>query len=107
MMEGFFLKTRDGAVHQVAGRQGIPLMEIIRDAGFHELAAVCGGCLSCATCHVYVEFPECGAGVGDPGCDEDALLDCSDYRQPNSRLSCQIPFTSALAGISVAIAPDE
>jgi ferredoxin len=104
MIQGFFLKTRDGSVHQVAGREGIALMEIIRDAGFHELAAVCGGCLSCATCHVYVEAP---CGVAGPGCDEDALLDCSDVRQPNSRLSCQIPYSGALAGISVTIAPDE
>ena len=105
MIQGFWLKTRDGAVHQVDGREGIPLMEIIRDAGFHELAAVCGGCLSCATCHVYVDGSTCG--IGKPGCDEDALLDCSDLRQPNFRLSCQIPFTSALAGLSVTIAPDE
>lgn len=30
-------------------------METIRDAGVDELLALCGGCCSCATCHVYVD----------------------------------------------------
>jgi 2Fe-2S ferredoxin len=34
---------------------GRTVMEVIRDAGFDELLALCGGCCSCATCHVYVD----------------------------------------------------
>jgi ferredoxin, 2Fe-2S len=67
---------------------------------------LCGGCCSCATCHVYVES---GSSFSLPPMkdDEDDLLDCSDHRAANSRLSCQIPFTDALSGLTVRIAPED
>jgi 2Fe-2S ferredoxin len=96
--------TRNGDQSTVDAAVGMTVMEIIRDAGFYELIARCGGSMSCATCHVY---------VGDDGSislpaiseDEDDLLDGSDHRRPESRLSCQIPFTDALDGLHVTIAP--
>ena len=39
--------------------------------------------------------------------DEDDLLDSSDTRQDNSRLSCQIPVTDALDGLAVTVAPED
>ena len=39
-------------VDAIVGRS---LMEVIRDNGFDELLALCGGCCSCATCHVHVD----------------------------------------------------
>jgi len=30
-------------------------MEAIRDSGIDEIAAIRGGCCSCATCHVHVD----------------------------------------------------
>jgi 2Fe-2S ferredoxin len=101
------LRTRDGAVHRIAGRQDVPLMEIIRDAGFDELMAMCGGCLSCATCHVYVDHVPEGAAMPEVACDEDGLLDGSDHRRPASRLSCQIRYCRSMAGIALTIAPEE
>ena len=41
------------------------------------------------------------------GNDEDDLLDSSDHRQPNSRLSCQIRFAEALDGLKVTIAAED
>ena len=46
---------RSGASTEVEADNGLSLMEIIRDDGFDELLALCGGCCSCATCHVHVE----------------------------------------------------
>ena len=66
--------------------------------------ALCGGCCSCATCHVYVAD---GFDAGKAGADEDDLLDSSDHKTPASRLSCQIAFTSALDGLKVTIAPED
>jgi hypothetical protein len=37
--------------------------------------------------------------------DENDLLDSSEYRQPNSRLSCQVQLTDDLDAIRVRIAP--
>ena len=39
--------------------------------------------------------------------DEDELLEGSPYRRPNSRLSCQVPFSAAFNCISVEIAPED
>ncbi len=98
--------TRDGAVREIDGSVGLSVMEAIRDGGIDELAAVCGGCCSCATCHVYVE-PGFEAVLPAMSDDESDLLDTSDRREPRSRLSCQIPLSSALEGLRVVIAPED
>src|SRR3546814_7506895 len=73
-MAKLIVVTRDGTEHEIEGDTSLPVMENIRDAGFDELLALCGGCCSCATCPVHVE-----AGNGDaiPALseDEDELLD--------------------------------
>jgi len=89
----------------VDAANGQSLMEAIRDGGVDELLALCGGCCSCATCHVIVDEADY-ARVGPPGTDEEDLLDGSDHRTATSRLSCQIPFTAALDGLRVTIAQE-
>jgi 2Fe-2S ferredoxin len=81
-------------------------MEAIRAAGMDELLAMCGGCCSCATCHVYVD-PGFMALLPERSGDENALLDSSTHRHDNSRLSCQLRLTDELRGIRVVIAPEE
>jgi 2Fe-2S ferredoxin len=81
-------------------------MENIRNAGIDELMALCGGCCSCATCHVYVD-PDMKDALAPMSADEDALLDSSSYRSPTSRLSCQIPFEPGLDGLRVTISPED
>ena len=98
--------TRDGTEKTVEGRAGWSVMENIRDNGFDELLALCGGCCSCATCHVHVD-PEWSEAVGPAGADEDDLLDTSDHRLGTSRLSCQIEFGPELDGLRVTIAPED
>jgi 2Fe-2S ferredoxin len=97
---------RDGTERTVEGRRGWSVMENIRDSGFDELLALCGGCCSCATCHVHVD-EEWLAALPPMGEDEDDLLDSSDHRQANSRLSCQIEFSDALDGLRARIAPED
>jgi len=94
-----------GATRSVDSAAGFSVMEVIRTAGFDDLLALCGGCCSCATCHVIVDEADF-AMVGPAGTDEEDLLDGSDERQPTSRLSCQIPFTAALDGLRVTIAKE-
>jgi ferredoxin, 2Fe-2S len=105
-MAKLIVVTRDGAEHEVAGQPGLSVMEIIRDAGFDELLALCGGCCSCATCHVHVD-PAHAAQVAPMSADEDDLLDSSDHRDATSRLSCQLPFSDALDGLKVRIAEED
>ena len=98
--------TRDGAERDVEAKAGWSVMENIRDNGFDELLALCGGCCSCATCHVHVDQDWFGR-LTPRGADEDDLLDTSDHRIATSRLSCQIVFTPELDGLRVTIAPED
>lgn len=97
--------TREGEQVRVEGDEGLTVMEVIRDNGIYELLAQCGGCCSCATCHIYVD-PDFENRVAPIGEDEDDLLDGSSHRTERSRLSCQIPFTNDLDGLRVTIAPE-
>ena len=105
-MSRLTVTTRKGATRQVESERGLSVMEVIRDAGFDELLALCGGCCSCATCHVHVDadwLPKLPPMSGD----EDDLLDSSANRNATSRLSCQIPFSDALDGLAVTIAAED
>jgi 2Fe-2S ferredoxin len=78
------------------------LMEAIRQAGVEDLAAICGGCLSCATCHVHVAR-ECLPLLPAMSAEENELLSYSDKRSDNSRLSCQIPLSVELNRLQVTV----
>lgn len=98
--------TRAGVESTVEAAEGLTVMEAIRDNGFDELLALCGGCCSCATCHVHVD-PAFADRLPRMSEDEDDLLESSDHRDATSRLSCQIPFTADLDGLRVTIAPED
>ena len=105
-MAKLIIVGRDGTEQTVEGKTGWSVMENIRNAGFDELLALCGGCCSCATCHCHVD-EEWLAVLPPMQGDEDDLLDSSSHRQPNSRLTCQIEFGEALDGLRVQIAPED
>lgn len=97
--------TRAGETRPIVVSPQGSLMEAIRDNGFDELLASCGGCCSCATCHVIVDAGDLSR-LPPMSSDEDSLLDDADCRAPGSRLSCQIPLSPTLEGLSLRIAPE-
>ncbi|MGC4252782.1 MAG: 2Fe-2S iron-sulfur cluster-binding protein [Sphingobium sp.] len=105
-MPKLIVVNREGDEKAVDGDSGLSVMEIIRDNGFDELLALCGGCCSCATCHVYVD-PAFADKLPAMSEDENDLLDSSDERNEQSRLSCQIKFSDDLDGLRVTIAPED
>lgn len=105
-MPKLIVVTRDGEEREVIGEAGLSVMEVIRDNGFDELLALCGGCCSCATCHVHVD-PDFTGDLPAMSEDEDDLLDSSSHRDAHSRLSCQLQFTTALDGLRVRIAEED
>lgn len=98
--------NRDGSSRAIEAKAGHSLMEAIRDNGFDELLALCGGCCSCATCHVIVD-EALVSKLPPMNDDENDLLDSSEHRTANSRLSCQVPVTPDLDGMTVAIAAED
>jgi 2Fe-2S ferredoxin len=105
-MPRLIVVTREGETREIQGDTGLSVMEVIRDAGIDELLALCGGCCSCATCHVHVDsdYADKLPPMSD---DENELLAISDDRDESSRLSCQLPFTDALDGMVVTIAKED
>jgi 2Fe-2S ferredoxin len=99
-----WLTRRDGSQEAVDARTGRSLMLNIRKPG--QIQAICGGCASCGTCHVYVaedwidRLPPIQP-------EEETVLAFSDWREPNSRLSCQIKVTDDLEGLCVTVAPED
>lgn len=105
-MPQIIVTTRDGAERKIEGKTGISLMENLRNAGIDELLALCGGCCSCATCHVYVDDAFIDR-IPPATEDESDLLDSSMHRLPSSRLSCQISVSDAVEGLRVTISPED
>jgi ferredoxin, 2Fe-2S len=105
LMARMIVVDRDGKEHEVEGKSGLKIMEILRELDYG-VAAICGGLCSCATCHIYVD-PVWADRLPKPQSDEMELLkELSDYKEATSRLSCQVDFTDTLNGLKVTIAPD-
>jgi ferredoxin, 2Fe-2S len=78
---------------------GISLMNAAVANNVRGVVGECGGCLSCATCHVYVDDAWLEK-VGPPEGIEDAMLEITESpRTSASRLSCQITASEALDGL--------
>ena len=100
------LTRRSGEILKFQGTEGFSLMEAIREAGVDELEATCGGCCSCATCHVFVgNIPAQVSSIMSE--DEDDLLSGATHRQGTSRLSCQVILSEDMEGMQVSIAPED
>ena len=97
---------RDGTERVIEGMAGMSVMEALREGGCDEVQAVCGGCCSCATCHVYVD-PDFADRLPPMSRDEAGMLEGLSHRTPQSRLSCQLPVTAAMSGLRVTVAPEE
>lgn len=97
---------RNCVVRTLDAAMDCSLMDTLRD-GNTGIEGTCGGAMSCGTCHVYVDaewLAQLPARTEDEQMMLDAIAEFVEIR-PTSRLSCQIPMHSALAGIKVTIAP--
>ena len=97
-----FVTDLDGKEHALEAVEGWRVMEIIRDYGL-SIKAECGGCCSCATCHVYVDQEWLGK-IPAMRADEEEMLDEAFDLEDNSRLSCQIILDESMDGLRVTLA---
>ena len=97
------LTAHNGVTTSIEAKIGNSLMEAATSVNVDGIAADCGGLMTCATCHVYVD-DAFASQLGVPDADEVAMLAfTAEPRQPNSRLSCQITLSSALNGLTVKL----
>ncbi len=89
----------NGTRHDVAANSGESLMRAATNAGVEGIAADCGGCMTCATCHVIVDAAWADR-LPPISPDEESMLEMTAVpRQPTSRLSCQITLYPTLDGL--------
>ncbi len=90
----------DGTRREVEATAGNSLMLAAVSNKLPGIDADCGGCCSCATCHVFVDKDWLDR-LPPMREDEDDMLDMTDNRRENSRLSCQITIGEELDGLVV------
>jgi ferredoxin, 2Fe-2S len=89
----------DGRAHALQAKTGQSLMRAATAAGIEAIAADCGGLMSCATCHVFID-PAWAAQLPPAGADEASMLEMTAApREATSRLACQIELEPALDGL--------
>lgn len=101
-MGGVTFVEHNGTERQVEVADGTSLMQAALDHSVPGILGDCGGNLTCATCHGYVD-EAWQAKLAPPSKDEIAMLEFAVEPRPNSRLTCQIKMSAAIDGIVVQL----
>jgi ferredoxin, 2Fe-2S len=98
---------RDGIESVVEISSGVSVMLAAVRNGIAGIDGECGGCLDCATCHVYVDGEQL-SHLPAPKEDELELLGAvTTTRKPNSRLSCQLKAPFPVTPLTVYVPETE
>ncbi|MEF9411843.1 2Fe-2S iron-sulfur cluster-binding protein [Rhodococcus sp. IITD102] len=97
----------DGTKHDVEAKVGASAMETAVKLGVPGIVGECGGGLSCATCHVFVDPGQIELVGAAEDFEEEMLEDAVTPATDCSRLSCQIRMTEELDGLILTIAPEQ
>jgi ferredoxin, 2Fe-2S len=92
---------KNGNEAEVEAPNGLSVMEVSHKHGI-DIEGACGGCLSCATCHVIVR-PDWFEKLAEKKEEEEDMLDLAFGLKKTSRLSCQIVMSDELDGLVVAL----
>ncbi len=82
-----------GETRTVAAEPGDSVMETAVRSGVPGIVAECGGSLSCATCHVFVDPVDLESLPPMEDMEDEMLYGAAVDRTDRSRLSCQIRVT--------------
>jgi ferredoxin, 2Fe-2S len=91
----------DGQRREVEAAEGESVMQAALNNLVDGIVGECGGDLSCATCHVYVD-PEWVPALPEADANEEDMLEATSEEPTKfSRLSCQIKCDTKLDGLVV------
>lgn len=82
-----------GESRVVEATVGDSVMETAVRNGVPGIVAECGGSLSCATCHVFVDEADLTSLPPMEEMEDEMLWGAAQDRKDNSRLSCQLKVT--------------
>jgi ferredoxin, 2Fe-2S len=85
-----------GESRTIEANPGDSVMETAVRNGVPGIVAECGGSLSCATCHVFVDESQLDQLPEMDEMEDEMLYGAAVDREDNSRLSCQIPITEGM-----------
>lgn len=85
-----------GQSRTIEANPGDSVMETAVRNGVPGIVAECGGSLSCATCHVFVDESQLDQLPEMDEMEDEMLYGAAVEREDNSRLSCQIPVTEGM-----------
>ncbi len=85
-----------GSARVVEANVGDSVMETAVRNGVPGIVAECGGSLSCATCHVFVDEADFAALPPMEEMEDEMLWGAAVDRQDTSRLCCQIKVTDGM-----------
>lgn len=94
-------ESSDGNVTSVDARVGDTVMETAIKNDIDDIVAECGGCLICATCHVYLDDNTLALFDEADETELDMLEGTASEKRDNSRLSCQLTIKPEMAGHTI------
>ena len=100
-------KTKEGETRSVDAVVGDSVMETAIKNDIDEVVAECGGSLICSTCHVYLDDATVAVVPEADEAELDMLEGVASERQPNSRLSCQVIVSEAMAEHTIYTPEDQ
>ena len=80
----------EGTTRDIDANPGDSVMETAVRNGVPGIVAECGGSLSCATCHIFVDEDQFDGLDEMSEMEDEMLYGTTEDREDNSRLSCQI-----------------
>ena len=89
-----------GVPHDISADYHESVMEGAVINSLPGMEGMCGGMLSCGTCHCYIDAAWVDR-LPPPSHEERAMLENIEGRRPNSRLGCQIRITDDLTGLVI------
>lgn len=99
-----FYVTHTGDMYEAEVPIGNSVMQGAVENMIDGILGECGGVMSCATCHCYVD-DKWKEKVGPASPEELAMIEATGKQEVNSRLSCQINVSEALNNLVVHL-PD-
>lgn len=88
----------DGSAQSFESQPGDSVMNVATNNMVRGIIGECGGCCTCATCHVHVDAAWF-ARLPSADHDELGMLEGAIEPGPTSRLSCQIRANAAVDGL--------
>ncbi|MDH0426640.1 2Fe-2S iron-sulfur cluster-binding protein [Stutzerimonas stutzeri] len=100
-MIGATFILHDERVIEATGEAGDSLMEVATRHDVPGISGDCGGCMSCGTCHAYLDTAFAERLPPPPDANEMAMLNNVLDPTVDSRLTCQVRLVPELDGIAI------